>query len=135
MASARATICLPFFNDRRRGLAINANKIRDARSYAKSPPPGLHKLGDVDGRLRFCGRFAKGYSGAPSSPLRRKKSAVLWASNSLAAFRWSRNPAAAIAMAHDRSRQSLDGTSTPSRPPRRLMATVLLKHRSDLDPI
>ena len=68
--------------------------------------------------------------------LRRKKGSVLYASNySLAAFRCSRNPAAAIAMAHDRSRQSLDGTSTPSRPPRRLMATVLLKHRSDLDPI
>ena len=36
--------------------------------------------------------------------------------------------------AHDRSRQSPDGTSAPSRPPRRLIATVLLQHRSDLDP-
>jgi hypothetical protein len=46
-----------------------------------------------------CGRFAKGYSGEPSSPLRRKKSAVLYASNySLAAVRCSRNPTA-IAMA------------------------------------
>ena len=58
--------------------------------------------------------------GTRSSPLRRKKSAVLYASNySLAAFRCSRNltAAIAIAMAHDRSRPSLDGTSTPSRPP------------------
>src|SRR5882762_1192264 len=73
----------------------------DARSYAKNPPPRFHKLGDVDGHhLRFCGRIAKGYSGAPSSPLRRKKGSVLYASNySLAAFRCSRNPTVAIAMA------------------------------------
>src|SRR6266849_10971042 len=59
----------------------------DARSYAKNPPPRFHKVGDVDGRrLRFCGRVAKGYSGAPSSPLRRKNGSVLYASNySLAA--------------------------------------------------
>jgi hypothetical protein len=36
--------------------------------------------------------------------------------------------------AHDRSRLSSDGTSALSRPPRRLIATVLLQHRSDLDP-
>jgi hypothetical protein len=35
---------------------------------------------------------------------------------------------------HDRFRQSLDGTSTPSRPSHRLIATVLLQHRIDLDP-
>src|SRR5258706_8377512 len=76
----------------------------DARSYAKNPPPRFHKLGDVDGHhLRFCGRVAKGYSGAPSSPLRRKKGSVLYASNySLAAFRCSGNPTAAIDGTHDR---------------------------------
>ena len=39
-----------FSNDRRQGLVINANKFREARSYAKNPPPRFHKLGDVDGR-------------------------------------------------------------------------------------
>ena len=29
-------------NDRRRGLVINANKFRDARSYAENPPPRFH---------------------------------------------------------------------------------------------
>jgi hypothetical protein len=49
-----------FSNDRRQGLVINANKFREARSDAKSPPR-FHKLSDVDGhRLRFCGRVAKG---------------------------------------------------------------------------
>jgi hypothetical protein len=63
MAGARVTICLPFFDDRCRGLAIKANKIRDARSYAE------------------------GYSAAAFSLLRRKKDSVLYASNySLAPF-------------------------------------------------
>jgi hypothetical protein len=54
-------------------------------------PPRFHKLRDVDGRLQFCGRFAKGW--VPSSPLRRKNGSVLYASNySLAAFRCSGNP-------------------------------------------
>jgi hypothetical protein len=75
--------------------------------------------------------------GAPSSPLRRKKASVLCASNySFAAFSLQRKSYCCYRdCAHDRSRQSLDGTSTPSRHPRRLIPTVLLQHRSDLDPI
>src|SRR5580692_948281 len=109
---------------------------RDARPYAEKPPPRFDRLGDVDGRgLRFCGRFAKGYSGAPSSPLRRKKGSVLYASNySLAAFPCSRNPTAAIAMAPVTAPvKSLDGTSTPSRTSRRFIATLFTTARSDLD--
>ncbi len=78
MASARATICLPFFNDRRRGLAINANKIRDARSYAKSPRRDF--INWAMSMAAVCDSAAdlpRVYSGLPSSPLRRKKSAVL----------------------------------------------------------
>jgi hypothetical protein len=73
MAGARVTICLPFFNDRRQGIVINANKLRDARSYAKSPP-GHHFINWAMSMAAACdcrGRFAKCYSGAPSSPLRR----------------------------------------------------------------
>ena len=125
-----------FQNDRRQGLVINASKNPAKRSYAKNPPPRFHKLGDVDGRrLRFCGRFAKGLLGAPSSPLRRKNGSVLCASNyALAAFPCSRDPTAAIAMAPMTApdKVSMD-TSTPSRPPRRFIATVLLQHKSDLD--
>jgi hypothetical protein len=89
-------------------------------------------VGDVDGRrLRFCGRFAEGYSGAPSSPLRRKKGSILYVSNYfLAAFRCSGNPIAAIAMALMTA--PIEAAFPP--PPRRLIATVLLQHRSDLDP-
>jgi hypothetical protein len=132
MASARVTICSPFSNDRRQRLVINANQFRNARSYAKSAPPRFHKVGDVDGRrLRFCGRFAEGYSGAPSSPLRRKKGSILYVSNYfLAAFRCSGNPIAAIAMALMTA--PIEAAFPP--PPRRLIATVLLQHRSDLDP-
>jgi len=44
------------------------------RATPRIPPPRVDKLGDVDDRpLRVCGRFAKGYSGVLSSPLRRKK--------------------------------------------------------------
>jgi hypothetical protein len=73
MAGARVTICLPFFNDRRQGIVINANKLRDARSYAKSPP-GHHFINWAMSMAAACdcrGRFAKCYSGALSSPLRR----------------------------------------------------------------
>jgi hypothetical protein len=78
-----------FSNDRRHRLAINANKLLPRGVLLRQEsPPRFHKFGDVDGRcLRFCGRFSEGYSGAPPSPLRRKKGSVLYASNySLAVF-------------------------------------------------
>jgi hypothetical protein len=41
---------------------IYANNL--PRALRQESPPRVHKVGDVDGRrLRFCGRFAMGYSG------------------------------------------------------------------------
>jgi hypothetical protein len=59
-----------FSNDPRQGVVINASNLPRCAFLRQESPPGFHKIDG--GRLRFCGRFAKGYSGAPSSPLRRK---------------------------------------------------------------
>jgi hypothetical protein len=84
-------------------------RARDQRKQTPAmcaPTPRIPRLDFINSAMSMaaaCDSAAdlpKGYSGAPSSPLRRKKGSVLYASNySLAAFPCSRNPTAAIAMA------------------------------------
>jgi hypothetical protein len=50
MASARVTICSPFFNDRRQRLVINSNRFHDPRS----PTPRIPRLDFINWEMSMA---------------------------------------------------------------------------------